>query len=51
MVEVKDLKVKLVLDDAQAQEVIAELLRGAAAFEQLLLGLGKALSSDAGQAV
>lgn len=51
MMDVKDLKVKLVMDDAQAQEVIAELLRGAAAFEQLLLGLGKALSSDAGQAV
>lgn len=48
---VKDLKVKLVLDDAEAQEVIAELLRGAAAFEQLLLGIGKALSSEAGQAV
>ena len=51
MVEVKDLKVKLLLDDAEAQEVIAELLRGAAAFEQLLLGLDKAFSSDAGQAV
>lgn len=51
MMDVKDLKVKLVMDNPEAQEVIAELLRGAAAVERLLRELGKALSSDAGQAV
>lgn len=49
--KIEDVKVKVVVDDAQARVVIDELLRCAAAFEQLLLGLGKALSSDAGQAV
>jgi hypothetical protein len=49
--KVDDLKVKVVLDDAQAQTALAELLRGAAALEQLLLGMGQALSSPAGQAV
>lgn len=51
MVDVKDLKVKLMLDDAEGQAVVAELLRGAAALEELLLGMVKALSSEAGQAV
>lgn len=51
MMDVKDLKVKLVMDNPEAQEVIAELLRGAAAVGGLLQGLGKALSSDAGQAI
>lgn len=51
MMDVKDLKVKLVMDNPEAQEVIAELLRGAAAVDWLLRELGKALSSDAGQAI
>lgn len=51
MAKVEDLKVKLVLDDAQAQTVLAEMLRGAAALEELLQGLGKVLTSPEGQAI
>lgn len=49
--KIEDVKVKVVVDDAQARAVIDELMRGAAAFEQLLVGIAQALSSDAGQAV
>lgn len=49
--KIEDMKVKVVVDDAQARAVIDELMRGAAAFEQLLVGIAQALSSDAGQAV
>lgn len=49
--KIEDVKVKVVVDDAQARVVIDELMRGAAAMEQLLVGLSKALCSDAGQAV
>jgi NTP pyrophosphatase (non-canonical NTP hydrolase) len=46
MAKIGDVKIKLVVDDTQALEVMGELMRATAAFERMLDGMSKALTSD-----